>query len=73
MADFSIQLDVDDARVNEFIAALRHHYGPVGNPPRDRTPAELKAGVKNDLREMLIGWFREYRVYQRENDDPGIT
>ena len=73
MAEFNIDLTVPDERLNEFIEALRLHYGPVGDPPRDRTAAELKAGVKADLIGMLKVWFVEYRKLQRENDDPGLT
>lgn len=73
MARFVINIDIPDERQDELIAALRHHFGQVGSPARDRTPQELLAGVKGDAVEMMKGWYREWRLYQRENDDLPIT
>ena len=73
MADFSIQLTVPDERLDEFLAALAHHFNDGQDPPQEYTPAQLRAGVKDEIKQTLIKWFREYRQFQRENDDPGIT
>ena len=66
-ADFTLVIDVEDARVQDTIDSLNWHYGQVEDPPesdifRDRTNAELKAklkaGVKNSLDGIYIRWER---------------
>ena len=73
MATVTIAIDIPDDRQPELIAMLRDKYGPVGSPPRDRTPAELIAGIKGEIIQSLKDDYRAYIQKQRDSADIPLT
>ena len=59
MADFTIDLDIEDAKVAEALDAFRWHF----NAPA-ATPAQLKQLVKDDVRANLVKIFKAWKKYQ---------
>lgn len=73
MARVIITIDIPDDRQPELLAMLRDKYGPVGSPPRDRTPQELIAGIKGEIIQSLKADYRAYIQKQRDNADLPLT
>lgn len=73
MAQVTIVIDIPDSRQPELIAMLRDKYGQVGSPPRDRTPAELIAGIKGEIIQALKADYRAYIQKQRDTADLPLT
>lgn len=59
MADFTINLDIEDAKVAEALDAFRWHFkAPTA------TPAQVRQLVKDDIRNNLVAIFKAYKKHQ---------
>ena len=65
MADFSLPVTVPDAKVDEFIEALRWHYQNDA-----LTPAQLRDAVAVTVRNQLKGIYKDWRAYQLKINPP---
>ena len=59
MAQITININVPDDKMEEVIAALRHHHGkkPDGS---DYTPLELRGRFQEDCVRLLKRLYRKY-------------
>lgn len=77
MADFSIAITVADAKQADLIAMYRWKYGPYTDPntseTRDRTPAELRALLKEDVIKMMEKDYRSWLAASADTNDPMLS
>ena len=72
MADFSLTIDVEDAKVAEFLDALRWKFDNAA-----ATPAQLKAlvtaNVRNDLKQVFKAYKKHLLTISPPSDEIDIT
>lgn len=66
MAAFDINIVIPDAKLNDFIDALKANYG-TKNDGSDYTSAELKDLVKHDLVSRLRKIYRDHMTVAPED------
>ena len=66
MADFSVSLTVEDAKVNDLLDALRWHWGPKSiDPVVEYTTAELKAKLKTSVERSVKDIYKRHKEFVR--------
>lgn len=80
MADFSITLNIEDAKIAQMIAALNWQWGEIDNGDGTTTPktgaqlrAEFKTRSQQALRDVYARYQRHLRDQQAVDPDIGIT